>query len=156
MKYSSYSFLTPTLYGVNGQRHAPAALYHRERTSGTHWTGHWAGFRAGLDTEAGDRTPVVQSEVRHYTDCTNLNYDDVVLGFDTVSTRRLIPAFRRNILSPSSGLNSVTPTRCCVSRSLRGDKPRITSSWDLRVWSKHVSLTDLTTRDIGLVYMPAH
>jgi hypothetical protein len=29
IRYSSYSFLTSTLDGVNGQRHAPAALYPR-------------------------------------------------------------------------------------------------------------------------------
>jgi hypothetical protein len=37
---------------VNGQRHAPAALYPRERTPGTYWIGGWVGLRAGLDTEA--------------------------------------------------------------------------------------------------------
>jgi hypothetical protein len=30
--YRSYSFLTLVLEGVSGQRHAPAALYSRERT----------------------------------------------------------------------------------------------------------------------------
>jgi len=34
--------------GVNGQRHAPVALYPRERP-GSHCTGGWAGPRAGLD-----------------------------------------------------------------------------------------------------------
>jgi len=34
--------------GVRGQRHAPAALYPRER-AGTHCTGGWAGPTAGLD-----------------------------------------------------------------------------------------------------------
>jgi hypothetical protein len=38
--------------GVSGQRHAPAALYSRERTPDTHCTGGWVGLRAGLDTEA--------------------------------------------------------------------------------------------------------
>jgi hypothetical protein len=47
-----YSFLTTALGGVSGQRHAPAALYPRERAPGTHWTGGWVGLRAGLDTEA--------------------------------------------------------------------------------------------------------
>jgi hypothetical protein len=49
---SSYSFLTSTLDGVSGQRHVPAALYPREKTSGTHWIGGWVGLRTGLDTEA--------------------------------------------------------------------------------------------------------
>ena len=33
---------------VSGQQHAPAALYHRERT-GTHFTGGWVGPRAVLN-----------------------------------------------------------------------------------------------------------
>jgi hypothetical protein len=37
--------------GVSGQRHAPAALYPRERIPGTHCTGGWVGPRAGLDTK---------------------------------------------------------------------------------------------------------
>jgi hypothetical protein len=43
--------LTSATEGVSGQRHAPAALYSREKTPGTHWTGGWVGPRAGLDTE---------------------------------------------------------------------------------------------------------
>jgi hypothetical protein len=38
--------------GVSGQRHAPAALYPRERTPGTYCTGDWVGPRAGLDAQA--------------------------------------------------------------------------------------------------------
>jgi hypothetical protein len=38
--------------GLSGQRHAPAALYLRERTLGTHCTEGWVGLRACLDTEA--------------------------------------------------------------------------------------------------------
>jgi hypothetical protein len=61
---------------MNGQRHAPGTLFPRERTTGIHWIGGWAGLRAGLDTEvrgksfasAGDRILVIQSVVRHYTD----------------------------------------------------------------------------------------
>jgi hypothetical protein len=37
---------------VNGQRHAPAAIYPRGKTPGSHCTGGWVGPRAGLDTEA--------------------------------------------------------------------------------------------------------
>jgi hypothetical protein len=70
-KYSSYSFLTSALDGVSGQRHAPAAIYSRERTPDTHWIGGWVGLRPSLDTEAreksfasaGDRNLVVQSVV---------------------------------------------------------------------------------------------
>jgi hypothetical protein len=36
---------------VSVQRHAPPALYPRERTLGTHWIGDWVGLTAGLDTE---------------------------------------------------------------------------------------------------------
>jgi len=36
--------MTAALEGVNGQQHAPAALYRRERPG----TGGWVGARAGL------------------------------------------------------------------------------------------------------------
>jgi hypothetical protein len=47
-----------------------------KRPSGTHWIEGWVSLRAGVDPEAraksfasaGDRTPVVQSVVRRYTD----------------------------------------------------------------------------------------
>jgi hypothetical protein len=63
--------------GVSGQRHAPAALYPREMTAGTHCTGGWVAPTAGLDTEARGKIlcrgsnpgrPVIQSVVRHCTD----------------------------------------------------------------------------------------
>jgi hypothetical protein len=38
--------------GVRGQRHAPAALFPKERTPGTHCTGGWVVPRARLHTEA--------------------------------------------------------------------------------------------------------
>jgi hypothetical protein len=77
--YSSYSFTTSALDGVSGQRHAPAALYPEERTTGTHWTGGWVGPRAGLETRGLKKSfrlcrgsnldrPVVQSIDRDYTD----------------------------------------------------------------------------------------
>jgi hypothetical protein len=55
---------------VSGQRHAPAALYSREGTSGAHWIGGWVGLRAGLDTETRGKIlfPPAQCVVRHYTD----------------------------------------------------------------------------------------
>jgi hypothetical protein len=52
---SSYSFTTSSLDGVSGHRHAPSALYPRERTPGTHCTGGWVGPRAGLYTEVRGR-----------------------------------------------------------------------------------------------------
>jgi hypothetical protein len=61
---------------VSGQRHA-RPLFTPGKAPGTHSIGGWVGLRAGLDTEslegksfasARDRTPVVQSVVRHYTD----------------------------------------------------------------------------------------
>ena len=45
-----------TRRGVRGQRHAPAALYPRERP-GTHCTGGWVGPRAGLDRCGKPRPP---------------------------------------------------------------------------------------------------
>jgi hypothetical protein len=56
---------------VSGQRHALTALYPKEGTPGIHYTGGWVGPSASLDTKslapAGDRTPIVQPVVRHYT-----------------------------------------------------------------------------------------
>jgi hypothetical protein len=49
--YSSCSFLTSTLDGVSGQRHAPAALYRGERTDCSHWVGDLVGLRVGLNKE---------------------------------------------------------------------------------------------------------
>jgi hypothetical protein len=61
--------------GVSGQRHAPAALYPRGkdprypleagRAPDLVWT---QGLEEKSSAPAGDRTPVVQSVVRHYTD----------------------------------------------------------------------------------------
>jgi hypothetical protein len=71
------SSLTLALDGVSGQRHAPAALYPRERTNGTHWLGGWVCLRAGLDkkwleeksfTSSGDRNLLIQSVLSHHTD----------------------------------------------------------------------------------------
>jgi hypothetical protein len=75
-RYSSYSFLTSTLDGGEWSASRPGRALPRGKNSGTHCTGGWVGRpRAGLDAEArrkipvsvGDRTPVVQSVVRHYT-----------------------------------------------------------------------------------------
>ena len=58
---------------VRGQRHAPAALYPRERP-GTHCTGGWVGPRAGLDRCEKSRPPPgfdprsVQPVASRYTD----------------------------------------------------------------------------------------
>ena len=58
--------------GVNGQQHAPAALYPRE-TPGTNITGGWVGPRAGLEGrkissppgfDPGPSSPVAQSLYR--------------------------------------------------------------------------------------------
>ena len=62
---------------MRGQRHAPAALYRRERT-GTHWTGGWVSPRAGLDRCGKSRPPpgfdprTVQPVASRYTDCATL------------------------------------------------------------------------------------
>jgi hypothetical protein len=60
--------------GVSGQHHAPAALYPWERTPGTQEAG-WAPepvwtqrLEEKSSAPVGDRTPVVQSVVSHYTD----------------------------------------------------------------------------------------
>jgi hypothetical protein len=62
--------------GASGQRNAPAALYSRNGSLVPNaQEAGWVGVRAGLDTgqrketfaSAGDRTPVLQSVVKHYT-----------------------------------------------------------------------------------------
>jgi hypothetical protein len=73
---SSYSFLTSELFEGEWSVSRPGRALPLGKDPGTHWTGGWVGLRAGLDTEARgkilclcrDRTPVVQSVVRHYTD----------------------------------------------------------------------------------------
>jgi hypothetical protein len=74
-RHSSYSFLNSVLDGGEWSASRPGRVLPRERTPGTHWIGGWVGLRAGLDTgqikpfaSTGDRTPVVQSVVRHHTD----------------------------------------------------------------------------------------
>jgi hypothetical protein len=65
--------------GVSGQRHAPVALYPREKTPGTHYTGGWVGpdpvWTQRLEEKSfclcrGSNLNllVVQSVARHYTD----------------------------------------------------------------------------------------
>jgi len=48
--------MTTALEGVRCQRHAPAALYPRERP-GIHCTGGWVGPRTGLDRCGKSRLP---------------------------------------------------------------------------------------------------
>jgi hypothetical protein len=72
-RYDSCSLTTSALDGGGSL----AALYPRERTLGTHWTGGWVGPRTGLDTEARRKIifclhqgskldhPVIQSVPRH-------------------------------------------------------------------------------------------
>ena len=68
-----HPFMTTALEEVRDQRHAPAALYPRERP-GTHCTGGWVGPRAGLDRCGKSRlTPrfdprTVQPVTSRYTD----------------------------------------------------------------------------------------
>jgi hypothetical protein len=73
---SSYSFLILTLDGGEWSASCPPLRFNSKgKTSSTRWTGGWVGLRAGLDrieeksfASDRDRTPVVQSVVRHYTD----------------------------------------------------------------------------------------
>jgi hypothetical protein len=62
--------------GVNGKRHAQDAFCPQGKDPGTYLIGDCVGLRDGLDKQAseksfvsaGDRTPVVQFIVKHYTD----------------------------------------------------------------------------------------
>ena len=65
--------MTTALEGVRGQRHAPAALYAREKPV-THCTGGWVGPKAGLDMWGKSHPPLgldprtVQPVASRYTD----------------------------------------------------------------------------------------
>jgi hypothetical protein len=74
-RYSSYSFLTsaPEGGGVSGQHHAPAALYPRGKSPRYPLYRRLGGpqsrsGRRGYRKNPRDRTPAVESRVRHYTD----------------------------------------------------------------------------------------
>jgi hypothetical protein len=74
-RYSSYLFLTSALDGGEWSASRLPRFTPRERTSGTHWIGGWAGpavWTQGLEEKSsapvGNRTPIVQSIVKHYTD----------------------------------------------------------------------------------------
>jgi hypothetical protein len=65
--------------GVSGQRHAPAALHPKDPPVPIGQEAGWASepvwtlwLEEILFASAGDRTPVVQSVVRHYIDWVNL------------------------------------------------------------------------------------
>jgi hypothetical protein len=72
--YSSYSFLTLAIDGGEWSASRPAALYSKETIHRTHWIE--AGWTSELVwtqrleeksfSSAGDRTPIVQSVIRHY------------------------------------------------------------------------------------------
>jgi hypothetical protein len=75
-RYISYSLLTSALDGVSGQRHAPAALCPGKRppvpiVQEAGWAPEpvWTQrLEEKSFAPAGDRTAIVQSVVRHYTD----------------------------------------------------------------------------------------
>jgi len=70
---------------MSGQRHAPAALYPRERTAGTHWTGGWVGPRAGLDIE--DRGKIL-------CPCRESNPDRLQVEYSQPATRKSLRLWR--------------------------------------------------------------
>jgi hypothetical protein len=77
-----------TRWGVSGQPHAPAALYPQEPPppQPVEWMAELASepvwtqrLEEKLFASAGDRIPVTQSEVRHYTAELHINYVTVTL-----------------------------------------------------------------------------
>jgi hypothetical protein len=101
--------------GVSGQRHAPAALYPREMTLGTHCTGGWVGLRAIWTQRLEEKSfllcrgsnverPVVQPVARHYTDWAS-RHPPTVLPLCIVQKIPAVPAdqtFDFNALPRSS------------------------------------------------------
>jgi hypothetical protein len=99
--------VTSALDGVSGQRHAPAALYPGKGPPVP--TGQEAGLASELVwtqrleeksfASAGDRAPVVESIVRHYTDWVTLapmdGYYNVQLLRARITAGRVPQLFRR-------------------------------------------------------------
>jgi hypothetical protein len=52
-----------TRWGISGKRHAPAAIYHRERAPGTHRIRGCVGLRPDLDAEAREKNPLPLSGI---------------------------------------------------------------------------------------------
>jgi hypothetical protein len=75
-RYSSYPFLTLALDGGEWSVSFLSHAWSPGKDPPIHWIGGWVGLRAGLDTRleeksfasAGDKTPIVQYVVSHYTD----------------------------------------------------------------------------------------
>jgi hypothetical protein len=72
---------------VSGQHHAPAALYPRRKTPGTHWPGGWVDPRAGLGTEASWRRSFRSIVKLHITNKQTLNLNSTVQCFGALSQR---------------------------------------------------------------------
>jgi hypothetical protein len=81
-RYSSYSFTMSALDRGEWSASRRGRVLTGERTPGSYCTGGWVGLRAGLDTEVRGKIlcpcrgsnpnhTVVQSVVKHYTDCIN-------------------------------------------------------------------------------------
>jgi hypothetical protein len=72
--YNYYSFLTSALDGGGWSASRPGRTLLPGKGHGTHWIGVWVGLKLvwtqrleeNYFASAGDRTPVVQSVVRHY------------------------------------------------------------------------------------------
>ena len=100
---------------MRGQRHAPAALYPRERP-GTHCTGDWVGPRVGLDRCGKSRPPpgfdprTVQPIASRYTDYATLIVLDssqfILLLSSPICTWSL---FRECIITKHSAHSSFIP-----------------------------------------------
>jgi hypothetical protein len=86
-RYSSCSFLTSTLDGVGGQRHASATLYPRKRSSSSHWIGGWVGLRAGLDTEAREQILCLYRESNHGCPVCSRHYIDWAIPASLLTKR---------------------------------------------------------------------
>ena len=105
-----YSFLTTTLEGVRGQRHAPAALYLRERP-GTPCTGGWVGPRTGLDRCGKSRPPpgfdrrTVEPVVIRYTDWATRPTKTGVLGCKPILTPLWAPQILHRLAWHQTGFS---------------------------------------------------
>jgi hypothetical protein len=144
-----------SIYGHVMHHHHYAALYPRERTPGTHWTGGWVGPTAGLDAGARrkilcpcrgsnpDRPtilpelPRLQSVIFHKT-----NKESEVAGergafLDHIhEVRGQIPARRAAILTEDFRTFPQTPNKCW-DKSLWVPS----TSFPIRTWNTSFNLT---------------
>ena len=137
---------------MRGQRHAPTALYPRERL-GTHCTGGWVGPRAGLDRCGNSHPPpgfdsrTFQPVASRYTDYTTWPTQmSIVPSYSLSSSSRKFTAVQH------AGISQCTPLCQCYASTLlqilvlRPSETPVSSPVDTVVHSRGFNLRYLISR----------